>query len=783
MASPFSIFRKNQKLMIAVLGVLCMFAFVFLPIVMESMGSRSVVNPVVVTTKFGDLRESDIHSLVTQRRKITAILTDVLQMAGAPPTIAHQWVESRIGPPTEDAVVTSWVLARHAEQQGVVISDTTINNFLKQLTEDRVKSTNFLTAFKRSGISELQFFNAMRDELATLQLDSIFQTSLRGITPAERWGYFNRVKQQATIEAVPVPVEDYLGKDEPTDVELKAFFEENKEKLPFPNSPEPGFREPQKVALEWFKANYDKFTSPEMVTDEEIKERYEKNKELYDLPAKKPEAEAEAKDATDVKEPAGPTETKAPEAKQESEKDKKSTDTSAAGERSPFRLASFLEEEKPAENPPPATDKPATDAAPEAKPAENAAVAQEKPADKPEAPVVQEKPAENPPPATDKPATDAAAPEAKPAENPAAAASQEKPADKPEAPVAQEKPADKPETPVAQEKPEEPKAGLSEATKTRIRREIAYEKIQKVFGGLSEQLDQYRRQLSKYEVAVIQQRDKKGDKTPPTPPAKPNFEKLAQENGLTVDSTGLIAQWEAQSRDVGASLVGGRSPVWLYAFTAMTKFKPEMSGDLKGDLYLFWKTDEAKERIPKFEDDGVRDRVLRQWKMVRARKLALEKAESLAAEAAKSGKSLRQTFEKDPNLQVIAPPPFSWLTFGNVALGSAPGAVRISTVPGVGSDAEDFMRTVFHLRPDDVGSAFNAPQTVAYVVRLIEFTPSHDVLWKQFEVDDFSKYVPAAQSDRQKLMRAWLEEIKTSAGVKWNRKADQMGDSGPRGEE
>jgi hypothetical protein len=215
----------------------------------------------------------------------------------------------------------------------------------------------------------------------------------------------------------------------------------------------------------------------------------------------------------------------------------------------------------------------------------------------------------------------------------------------------------------------------------------------------------------------------------------------------------------------------------------MAKFKPEMSGDLKGDLFLFWKTDEAKERIPKFEDDGVRDRVLHQWKMIRARKLALEKADTLAAEAAKSGKSLKQTFENDSNLQFVTPPPFSWLTFGNVALGSAPGAVRISAVPGVGSDAEDFMRTVFHLKPAEVGTAFNAPQTVAYVVRLTELTPSREVLWKQFEVDDFSKYAPAAQSDRQKLMRAWLEEIKTLAGLKWNRKADQMSDSGPRGEE
>ena len=35
MASPFSIFRKNQKVMLAVLTLLAMFAFVFLPIVLQ----------------------------------------------------------------------------------------------------------------------------------------------------------------------------------------------------------------------------------------------------------------------------------------------------------------------------------------------------------------------------------------------------------------------------------------------------------------------------------------------------------------------------------------------------------------------------------------------------------------------------------------------------------------------------------------------------------------------------------------------------------------------------
>ena len=294
MASPFSVFRKNQKVMIAVLGVLAMFAFVFLPIIMEQMGIRTVRNPVVVkTSKYGNLHGSDVEALRRQRQKVLGVLTEAIQTnyPTLPPAIIRQWLEARIGPATEEAVVNGWLLARYAEQMGVVISDKTIIAFLKKQTTGAANPDQlFHAAFKRLGITEIQFLSAMRDELAVLQLDSMFRVSLMGVTPAQRWEYFKRVKQMATIEAVPVAVANYLDRvGKPSDEELIAFFEEAKERYPLPGSPEPGFREPQKVALEYFKADYEKFAAPNMVTDEEIQAHYEKNKDLYDQPAQKPE--------------------------------------------------------------------------------------------------------------------------------------------------------------------------------------------------------------------------------------------------------------------------------------------------------------------------------------------------------------------------------------------------------------------------------------------------------------------------------------------------------------
>jgi hypothetical protein len=261
-----------------------------------------------------------------------------------------------------------------------------------------------------------------------------------------------------------------------------------------------------------------------------------------------------------------------------------------------------------------------------------------------------------------------------------------------------------------------------------------------------------------------------------------DFEKLAQQHGLTVGKTRLMAQWELQATEIGASFVGMRDPVARYALT-LADFHPAESMDLQGDRYVFWKTEEAKDRVPAFTDKGEREVVLRAWKMVHGRSLAVKGAEALAEEARKASKPLKQVLADRPDLRVSMPPAFSWMTFGNVPLGSAPNAARISSVAGVDLPGEDFMRAVFHLKPGQVGVAMNAPQTVAYVIRLDQLNPSHEVLWKQFEVDDFSKYAPVALSDQRQILQAWLREIRTSAGLQWKQKPEQVQDSGPQQQE
>lgn len=123
-----------------------------------------------------------------------------------------------------------------------------------------------------------------------------------------------------------------------------------------------------------------------------------------------------------------------------------------------------------------------------------------------------------------------------------------------------------------------------------------------------------------------------------------------------------------------------------------------------------------------------------------------------------------------PEDKITSPPPFSMLTEPSVPRGSSLAPPRLSEVEGVPMAGRDFMRTVFNLDVNQVGVAMNEPQTVAYVVQVLKYSPPHDVLWGIFLAEDFSTYAMVAYDHVQADEKAWLESLKTSAGLKWEQK-------------
>ena len=118
----------------------------------------------------------------------------------------------------------------------------------------------------------------------------LFQRGIAPLPPAVAWDYYQRLYRQISLEAVPFQASNYLARvAEPSEAAIAQLYEEGKDRYPSLNSTEAGFKRRKKVALQYVKADLQKFLDEEKpkITDEEVRAYYEANKQEYrnvDLP-------------------------------------------------------------------------------------------------------------------------------------------------------------------------------------------------------------------------------------------------------------------------------------------------------------------------------------------------------------------------------------------------------------------------------------------------------------------------------------------------------------------
>jgi hypothetical protein len=764
-------FRKHRKALLAILTLMAMLSFVFIPVVLQLLdvrgGGKNAL--VVSTSKYGSLYEVDLDNLVRQRHLVYGFLQNVRQAVaekrGRGEAVQMALYEMGQDPASERAVVEAWLLARRAEGLGLRVTDEAINAFVQSVTDGKVSAKEVNKVLAGFHASEGGFFGALGRELLAMRVRQMFRKSLEGIPPEQRYDYFLRMNRNAKIEAIPVAVEKYVDQVQaPSYEELQALFEQYKEKLYDPDSPEPGFRQPHTIDLQYLRAELESFVDLKAVSDEAVSKYYNENKErLYrekappvsapqgaapkvepstpELPKLEPPkpgaAKAELpKAVAPAGEPPKPGAAKAEllkaaapagEPAKVKPGDKGDRKTSSARGDSQFRLVSFAEKESAAA------------------PAAKAGPALAAPA--PAAPGKAEPPAAK---------ADPSSPKAQPAASKVEATTK--------AGAAKSEPAAPGKA--SEAKKAEPNYVPLEKVRDEIRRHLAEQqaqaKMQKVLAVLQDRMLRHQRERMAYNEAD------EASKQTLAPPAPLDLAALAKRNGLKSVETGWISEHQAQKLDIGASSVD-RKPFVQYAFGPLVEHQPVMSQDLEGNRCLFWKVGDDLEKVPEWSDSGVREQVLHAWKFLGARDLAAQEAERLAELARKSPKSPRTL--KDVSGSLVTPDPFTWMTDRSVWLGNP--RPQISAVRGVDRPGMDFMQSVFRLSPGGVGLAWNYPKSVVYVVLLVEHTPPDSDLWTRFVTTPGDLYMMAAAYDWDTMQTLWKQEIETEVNLRWHRPPHQ----------
>ena len=406
MASPFSKFRKNQKLMMAILGVLVMVAFLILPTLLEFSQNTGTTNTDVVSTSYGVLTELDLQNMAKRRDLANKFINNALMRAN------FQQRPTPFGRPNDQAdLVETMLRYRKAEELGLYVPDNRVVAMLDTLTDKKVDGDGFSQIAQQLGVQQSQVMDALRYELMADQYEQLHFPATQIQTPVSRWEIFQSLNREVSAEVIPLEVDKLIDRTpKPDEATLRAFFEQYRLDDATYYAIEPGFKQPHRVAFQYFKIKLDDFTSQVPVSEDEIVAAYERDKDtLYRFrpdsslfnnpftvpgtaidsgipteddvpPPVEPVTESEAPAATDTpvnetpatetpadgaapSEPVPAVETPSPaDAPTETEKPADAPQSSVR--RSPFRLASYrLQDETPA-----APESPGTDAAAQAAP-------------------------------------------------------------------------------------------------------------------------------------------------------------------------------------------------------------------------------------------------------------------------------------------------------------------------------------------------------------------------------------------------------------------------------
>ena len=806
MASPFSYFRKNQRLWMAAAVLIAILSFVVAPMLQSFTGRGSVsgrrdANAKAASWSGGSITQDqldiELGELAVANTFLKKLAFDVREKGGFPkvPEVRPDFALVGITPDTRDpsSILERKILAAEANRMGIHFDDQSVKTFLQKFVDGKLSGEQIQKALREvSGgrMSLVDFNRLMKEELAknaVLRLANGGQryeerANAQGLPtavlspPSKNWQYFTRFKRRASVETYPVFVKDFEESidGKPTDKELRELFDKGKEltRINQPILTEPAFMTPELADFEFIACDIEKIIDEEKtkITEELLRSEYERRakEKVFDVPMTEEEKKA---------------------LQEKIEQEKKEQQ---AKEPAPANLPPTLDNpDSPAPAPAPAAEPaPAPAAEPAAAPAAEPAPAPAAepapapapepappPAANPQSSLTQNQPtrlvsfqdpapqppAEAPAPVTPAPVTTAAeTPAAVPqvTEVPATALpATETPSAAPSA-VPQAAPPEAPAVPMRTQSFEE----VKEALARELAAGPAFRVLEQRVNEMRDLMEIYAANRRAWERAVAEKDSSMKE------PEMLNLQQIADKYGFQFGRTGLVDVRTASSLPIGRSRVSRGPRMQPFEFPNLIRFAPNpLESDSLGNLYmplqstalltryLFWKVAHEASSTPSFET--ARESVTSVWKMQRAAEKAESKAKDIATKA--SASSLSESLGSDTERGlVVRPTPFSWF---NPLM--ADFDIQLSNVENLKPLDNDFMEKVFAAEPGTTLVASDAAKEIYYVVKVLDFSPSEEDLMLSFSAAPNTGGVQnVSNMESSSLIRSWFSTVQKQLG-------------------
>lgn len=800
MASPFAIFRKNQRLWMAGAVFLAIVAFVISPAIQSFTsvgrpGGRSGTNPTLASWTGGSIRLDQLEREYYELRMANAFLrklaVDVRAKGGTPNVPGVSPDLSQLGitsdGDSQERIIERKLLVAEANRRGIVFDDQSVKMFLQRFVDGKLDGNQIAKALKDTTENRLSWFDFNRLMSEEMAKNQVLQLGGAGVrfeerrnsvpisrpalsTPGKNWQDFLRFNQAAKIEAFPIFAKDFDSQvqGKPTEREIKELYEAGKDftRMARTIATQPAFMRPKTADFEYLAIDMEQVITEQMalIPEETLRAEYDRRvgEKQFRVPVT-PEATSpvapDSKPATESTDPAATPateQTPAPESKPATLDDQpglppvleepKPNALRPIGN-SNVRLVSFQEEEKPQVADP-------APQAPDAAPPAAAPPAAAPPAAAPPAAAVQDATAPVVAPSTVQPPSESGP-------KPSVELSEAAPpvVVTPSLPQAGD-------APVADSTPMRTKT--FEEVRDQIAREqasgIAFKVVEDRLGMVMGPMNIYKSQLASYQQAVAMK-----DKSAKAP-VRPDLKELGSSKGFEHGTTGMVDTDNVTLSPIGSSIVMRGQRQQAIPFAALINesaglgetFMPLLSLGFTGGnkRFAFWKTDEIQPVTPSLE--SVRAQIEEVWRNQQAFKLAETRARELASKvgSAPLADSLATPEEK---ALILEPTSFTWY---NPMFARMESRMQISTVELLQPVDYSFMEAVFASQAGETTVAPDMNKTIYYVVKVVEMTPDTKTLLERFASSPLEGVATVSRIESDRAIQPWFQNLQKQLGFR-----------------
>jgi hypothetical protein len=240
---PFAVFRRHQKVLLAVFALMAMFAFVLsdsLPNLIRATAGGSQ-DTEVVRLYNRSIRRSDLSRMMTRRHNANAFI------ARLDPRFPQFFGSTNS---TRD-LVDALILEHEADRLGMPADAEFANRWLNRVFSSL--RPELFERIRREINENLSGEDLLEDIASQVRLVEVRRLPGGGeVTPLDVYQAYREQHEQVSALAVPFRAADYVAKvADPTDAEVRAYYDRYKDALPDRKSDTPGFKVPRRVQIEF----------------------------------------------------------------------------------------------------------------------------------------------------------------------------------------------------------------------------------------------------------------------------------------------------------------------------------------------------------------------------------------------------------------------------------------------------------------------------------------------------------------------------------------------------